>query len=170
MKLFKQEIISTCIYVIAIILIVKLIFEPLEKLFHTIKNKSKYSKGILYKDYYQYKSKQENTNNSYAVNRLLNEHEYDFYLYLQKECNNKNFLIIPKIKIEQFSTLPYTDKPVDFLICDSKLNVIAGIELDINDKKKIIERAFHKINKPIYLIDIHNPEYKEQVSNIIKFL
>lgn len=170
MELFKQEMISTCIYVIAIVFIVKLIFEPLEKLFHAIKNKSKYSKGIMYKDYYQYKTQQNYTNNPYTVNKLLNEQEYQFYLHLENECNNKNFIVVPKIKVEHFSTLPYTEIPVDFLICDKKFNVMAGIELEINDNKKIIESTFHKIHKPIYLIDIHNPEYKEQVSNIIKFL
>ena len=87
---------------------------------------------------------QNNSTNSYMPykkRKLLTYTEYNFYKIMKKACDEKNLLICPKVRLEDF--IDVTDKKnrmkyrgyiksrhVDFIITDSKLNLLCGIELD----------------------------------------
>lgn len=76
----------------------------------------------------------------YEKKMLLTKTEYAFYVLLKKECDKNNLLICPKVRMEDFLTVTDPDKNkyrgyiksrhIDFIICNSKLYLLAGIELD----------------------------------------
>ena len=83
-------------------------------------------------DYYPYQKK-----------HLLTKEEYKFYKVLKESCREYEYIICPKVRLEDF--IQVTDKKnimkyrgyiksrhIDFLICDKNLYILAGIELDDN--------------------------------------
>ena len=124
----------------------------------------------------------------YRAERLLTKTEYSFYKILKTECDNKNLLICPKVRMDDFLEVTYTDskkrfkyrnhvKPrhIDFLICDKNLYLLAGIELDgesHNDPDaKIVDNfkdnVFKTINYPLYRIPVSNQNnYKIEIQKI----
>lgn len=166
-EMLKDDYIYACCFTAATLILIKLVFEPLEKLYYAIKNRRKRNTGKRYKDYYQYKKadKQE-----YLTHKLLKDQEYEIYLYLKSLCDSKELLVLPKMNAENFSNLKSTNVPVDFLICNKKFNIIAGIDLNMNNKGKQVEDIFHTIKKPIFVIQTHEEIYKEQLTNIINFV
>jgi len=127
-------------------------------------------------NYYPYKKKM-----------LLTKTEYAFYNILKMKCDKKNVLICPKIRMEDF--LEVTDKQnklkyrgyiksrhIDFMLCDSKLNLLAGIELDDkshNEKEAAAidhfkNRVFQTINMPLFRVKVMKAEqYCIQIDNIL---
>lgn len=127
-------------------------------------------------NYYPYKKKM-----------LLTKTEYAFYNILKMKCDKKNLLICPKIRMEDF--LEVTDKQnklkyrgyiksrhIDFMLCDSKLNLLAGIELDDkshNEKEAAAidhfkDRVFQTINMPLFRVKVMKAEqYGIQIDNIL---
>lgn len=165
-----QDIISIFISIVIIVALVKLVFEPIEKLYYKIRYR-KPKNQIRYKEYYQYKD--ETTTPQYNTRKLLDNAEYEFYMFFKNECENKDMIALPKIKVEQFTNLAYTEHPADFIICDQEYNVIAGIELESNvpdTKAELVEKVFHIIKKPIFRINFQNNIYQEQTRDIINFL
>lgn len=127
-------------------------------------------------NYYPYKKKM-----------LLTKTEYAFYNILKMKCDKNNILICPKIRMEDF--LEVTDKQnklkyrgyiksrhIDFMLCDSKLHLLAGIELDDkshNEKEAAAidhfkDRVFQTINIPLFRVKVMNVEqYGIQIDNIL---
>ena len=118
---------------------------------------------------------QKNSTNSYMPykkRKLLTYTEYNFYKIMKKACDEKNLLICPKVRLEDF--IDVTDKKnrmkyrgyiksrhVDFIITDSKLNLLCGIELDDPSHQKpeaaktdaFKNELFQTINIPLFRID-----------------
>lgn len=127
-------------------------------------------------NYYPYKKKM-----------LLTKTEYAFYSVLKIRCDKKNILICPKVRMEDF--LEVTDKQnklkyrgyiksrhIDFMLCDSKLNLLAGIELDDkshNEKEAAAidhfkNRVFQAIKMPLFRVKVMQIEqYGIQIDNIL---
>lgn len=125
----------------------------------------------------------------YKRKYLLSKAEYAFYQILKQECDAHSFLICPKVRMEDY--LDITDKQnymkyrgyiksrhIDFLLCDEKLNIIAGIELDDNshskkDTQKVDEfknGVFQAINIPLYRVKMSEGQYKDTIIKIISEL
>ena len=76
----------------------------------------------------------------YEVCSLLTTTEYNFYTTLKELCDKENFLICPKVRLEDFIYVTAQERMkyrgyiksrhVDFVICNSWLKVIGAIELD----------------------------------------
>lgn len=79
----------------------------------------------------------------YSKKYLLTGVEYRFWNRLVEKCNKSNLIVCPKVRMEDFINVNVADykerqkyrgyiksKHVDFLICDAKLVILAGIELD----------------------------------------
>lgn len=130
-------------------------------------------------NYYPYKKKM-----------LLTKTEYAFYNILKMKCDKNNVLICPKVRMEDF--LEVTDKQnklkyrgyiksrhIDFMLCDSKLNLLAGIELDDkshNEKESAAidhfkNRVFQTINLPLFRVKVMKAEqYGIQIDNILNII
>lgn len=74
---------------------------------------------------------------------LLTKTEYGFWKCLKQKCDEKGFIICPKVRMEDFLSVTVKDKKqlmkyrgyiksrhIDFMICDSALHILAGLELD----------------------------------------
>ena len=80
-------------------------------------------------------------NYPYEKKMLLTAVEYRFYRILKEQCDRYHLLICPKVRMEDF--LSVTDRRnvykyrgyiksrhIDFILCDSDLHMLAGLELD----------------------------------------
>ncbi len=126
----------------------------------------------------------------YKKRQLLTKTEYIFYNTLRKKCDETHLLICPKVRFEDF--IEVTEKEyrklqkfrgyiksrhIDFLICDSKLNILAGLELDdkSHNTKKAIQtdnfknNVFRKIGIPLFRIKT-SQNYKSEIQHIINNL
>ena len=128
----------------------------------------------------------------YRKKDLLTPTEYEFWVVLKDACNNKNLLICPKVRMEDFINVEVDEyakkqshrgkiksRHIDFMICDSNLNILAGIELDdkSHDKEKAKEtdrfkdQVFLDIRIPLYRVKVQNGTnagYIGEVSHIIE--
>ena len=77
----------------------------------------------------------------YAAKHLLTHREYKFYMILRKVADEHNCLICPKVGLKDILSVTdrqnymkyfckISQKHVDFVICDQKLNVLFALELD----------------------------------------
>lgn len=128
-------------------------------------------------------------NYPYLKKHLLSKAEYAFYHILKSECDKNNILICPKVRLEDFITV--TDKQnytkyrgyiksrhIDFLLCNTKLQIIAAIELDDNShtKEKVQKvdnfknELFKVINIPLFRVKMSDGAYENQINTIIKNL
>lgn len=139
----------------------------------------------------KYESKEdptkENKKYPYKKKFLLTKAEYAFYQVLKPICDKKEILICPKVRMEDF--LEITDKKnlqkyrgyiksrhIDFILCNSKLYMIAGIELDdkthqkdeVKEKDNFKDKVFQTINIPLYRIKMSEGEYKKQIEKILE--
>lgn len=122
----------------------------------------------------------------YVKKMLLTKTEYAFYKVLKIKCDQNNMLICPKVRMEDFlivtdkkNTLKYRgyirSRHIDFMICDSKLYLLAGIELDDNShyNKKTMEidefknKVFQTIKLPLFRIRVSQGMYEKQIDEII---
>lgn len=129
-------------------------------------------------EYYPYKKKM-----------LLSKAEYAFYNILKRKCDENNLLICPKVRMEDF--IDVTDKKnklkyrgyiksrhIDFMICDSRLHLLAGIELDDNFHKNadiiktdtLKNNIFLAIQLPLFRVRMSEGMYEKQIDNIITSL
>lgn len=120
----------------------------------------------------------------YEKKMLLTKTEYAFYVLLKKECDKNNFLICPKVRMEDFLTVTDPDKNkyrgyiksrhIDFIICNSKLYLLAGIELDDPSHYNISsaeidlmkDKIFEKIKLPLFRVTVSGT-YEEQIAHIM---
>lgn len=124
----------------------------------------------------------------YQKNNLLTKTEYKFYLVLKKKCDEQNLLICPKVRLEDFILVPLEDfnqkqkyrgyiksRHVDFLITDSDLHILAGIELDDpthdTEQAKIIDEfkdnLFSTIGIPLFRVKT-NTRYATHIDSILQ--
>ncbi len=122
----------------------------------------------------------------YAPKMLLTKTEYAFYIVLKNLCDQNNLLICPKVRMEDFltvtdeeNTLRYRgfikSRHIDFLICNSKLYLLAGLELDdsshltpealVHDMFK--SQVFHAIQVPLFRVKVTRQEFYELELNKI---
>ena len=123
----------------------------------------------------------------YHKKMLLTKPEYGFWLELQRKCAPHGLLICPKVRIEDFvgvscgndkMRLRYRgyvkSRHIDFLLCDSRLNILAGLELDDkshdrgNVKKvdTLKDDVFGAIGVPLYRIKVRGG-YESQIDNVL---
>lgn len=122
----------------------------------------------------------------YAKKMLLTKAEYSFYKILKQVCDQNHLLICPKVRMEDF--LEVTDKKnymkyrgyiksrhIDFMLCNSDLRIIAGLELDDNSHKKsniqetddFKNNVFKRVGLPLYRIKMSDGAYKDQLEKIM---
>ncbi len=122
----------------------------------------------------------------YAKKMLLTKAEYVFYNILKRKCDENDLLICPKVRMEDF--LSVTDKNnfmkyrgyiksrhIDFMICDNKLRLLAGLELDDNShmSKKAADidnfknKVFEAINMPLFRVKMSQGAYETQLDDIM---
>lgn len=121
----------------------------------------------------------------YESKMLLTRTEYAFFKQLQKFTDEKEYMICPKVRLEDFIYVTnrkelskyrgyIKSRHVDFLICDNDLHIICGIELDdkSHDEKeaKRIDRfkneLFETIGIRLYRINVED-NYEERLRKII---
>ena len=123
----------------------------------------------------------------YAKKMLLTKAEYSFYKILKEICDKNELLICPKVRMEDF--LEVTDKQnymkyrgyiksrhIDFMLCDSNLRIIAGLELDDNSHKKsnvqekddFKNNVFKTVGLPLFRVKMSEGAYKDQLEKIIQ--
>lgn len=91
----------------------------------------------------QYGRGDKRINWAYEKKMLLSKAEYYFWRRLKAKCDEKGIIVCPKVRIEDFVTIKCDDyatrqkyrgyikaRHIDFLLCDSNLNLLAGVELD----------------------------------------
>lgn len=133
------------------------------------------------------KSPNQLTEYPYEKKMLLTKTEYAFYNILKIKCDKNNLLICPKVRMEDFinvtdrkNVLKYRgyikSRHIDFMICDNKLHLLAGIELDdkSHQKKDAAEidefknKVFKTIQIPLFRVKISQGDYDNQLDKIIQ--
>lgn len=126
------------------------------------------------------------TDYPYEKKMLLTKAEYAFYNVLKRKCDENDLLICPKVRMEDFLTvtdrnniLKYRgyirSRHIDFMICDDKLRLLAGLELDDSshqnkdaaDVDEFKNRVFETIKLPLFRVKISQGTYDSQLDNII---
>lgn len=122
----------------------------------------------------------------YEMKMLLTKAEYAFYVLLKKECDKNKFLICPKVRMEDFLTVTDTEnkhkyrgyiksRHIDFMICNSKLYLLAGIEpddpshwnLSAAETDFMKNKIFEKIKLPLFRVSVSSGSYEEQIAHIM---
>ena len=124
----------------------------------------------------------------YAAKKLFTKTEYIFYKKLKEICDQREITIYPKIRMEDYIEVTnYKEKTkyrgyiksrhIDFILANSKFEIIAGIELDdwthnredAKEKDSFKDKVFQKIGIPLYRIKV-NTEYTNEIEKIINNL
>lgn len=127
-------------------------------------------------------------NYPYMHKNLLTKTEYTFFRVMKDFCKENDLLFCPKVRMEDF--LYVTDKKnhskyrgyiksrhVDFMLCDSNLHILCGIELDDRShdsaKAKQVDefknRVFEQIKIPLFRVKT-SADYREELDKIYKEL
>lgn len=144
------------------------------------------AQDIRYNDSSKQKSINQLTEYPYEKKMLLTKTEYVFYNILKRKCDENNLLICPKVRMEDFINV--TDKKnifkyrnyiksrhIDFMICDNKLRLLAGLELDDSshqnkdaaDIDEFKNKVFKAIQIPLFRVKISQGDYGTQLNKII---
>lgn len=171
-------------YIAILIIIWAILLSPIIILIIGIKKRKKKKQNTEFKTYtendkiYPYKKK-----------KLLTQTEYHFYMTLKEECDERNLLICPKVRMEDYIDITTNkekqkyrgyikSRHIDFLICDKELNIIAGLELDDNSHNnpktqktdELKNNIFKNINIPLMRVNVTSGRYREQIINILNYL
>ena len=122
----------------------------------------------------------------YKQKMLLTKTEYTFYRVLKEECDKRQYLICPKVRMEDFlevtcdnEKLKYRgyikSRHVDFMICNSKLHILCGIELDDSSHNNakaqqsdaFKNQVFSQIKIPLHRIKVGKENYSERLNTIL---
>ena len=127
----------------------------------------------------------------YEKKMLLTKTEYGFWKCLKQKCDEKGFIICPKVRMEDFLSVTVKDKRqlmkyrgyiksrhIDFMICDSALHILAGLELDdrshnsANAQKTDLfkNQVFTVIGLPLFRVIIGGESYETQLNRIFATL
>lgn len=131
-----------------------------------------------------------NISSVYEKKQLLSKAEYYFWKRLKLKCNERNLLVNVKVRIEDFCTAKSKDnatrqryrgyiksRHIDFILCDSNLNMIAGIELDDKSHREknakfvdaLKDDVFTAIGVPLFRIPA-GKNYDEYIDNMLQQL
>ena len=185
---------------LAIYVITMILFSPVIMLLIVmivaLKNKRELYKNRTYQANQTYQTHQayQNTTENiliypYKKKSLLTQTENHFYQTLKEECDERNLLICPKVRMEDYievttetEKLKYRgyikSRHIDFIICDNQLNVIAGLELDDYshnraDRQKVDElkdNIFKRINIPLIRVNVTSGKYREQIISVLDYV
>lgn len=124
----------------------------------------------------------------YEKKNLLTKTEYAFFKVLKDFCKEKDLLFCPKVRMEDF--LNVTDKQnlakyrgyiksrhIDFVLCDSNLHILCGIELDDKSHEKaksqktdfFKNKVFEQIKLPLFRIKTED-NYRIELERIYDML
>lgn len=122
----------------------------------------------------------------YEKKMLLTKTEYAFYNILKRKCDENNLLICPKVRMEDFlnvtdrkNVLKYRgyirSRHIDFMICDDKLRLLAGLELDDSSHQnkdaaavdEFKNKVFETIQMPFFRVKTSQGAYESQLKKII---
>lgn len=128
----------------------------------------------------------------YKHRPILTKTEYAFWKVLQPRAARRNILVCPKVRMEDFLEVKTKDnrkrqswrgriksRHIDFILCDSDLNMLAGVELDDNShkyNKATIEgdlfknSVFKAIGMPLFRIIVKDGNYPEQIDRMFRTL
>ena len=127
----------------------------------------------------------------YEKKMLLTKTEYGFWKCLKQKCDEKGFIICPKVRMEDFLSVTVKDEKqlmkyrgyiksrhIDFMICDSTLHILAGLELDdrshnsANAQKTDLfkNQVFTVIGLPLSRVIIGGESYETQLNRIFAVL
>ena len=122
----------------------------------------------------------------YKKKDLLTKTEKAFFLILVEKCKSKNLYTFPKVRMEDYIDVTNKDEKaryrgyiksrhIDFMVCDEKLNILAGIELD--DKSHQSEKAqktdefknnvFKEIKIPLFRVKT-GTNYTDEIDKLLK--
>lgn len=125
----------------------------------------------------------------YRKKFILTKAEYSFWRILKEKCDQYNVIICPKVRMEDFIDVNEGDfrkrqsyrgriksRHIDFMLCDNKLNILAGIELDDNshfqEENKEVDmfknQVFNIIKIPLYRVVMKSGYYECQIEGILK--
>lgn len=125
----------------------------------------------------------------YIRKKILTNTELQFYKILSQHCYPNNIIICPKVRLEDIievnvkeNNMKYRgyikSRHVDFVLCNSDMNVLCAIELDDNshntDKAKRIDELknniFNAANLPLFRIKTDITMYNNNISNILNYM
>ncbi len=145
------------------------------------------------------KVKNENIDNSkkepelypYEKKNILTKAEYSFYMTIKPLCDKYNILICPKVRLEDIvdikkgteNKLKYRgyikSRHIDFILCDNKLHILAGLELDDNSHRDNTDqikadnfknKLFETIGVTLFRVKMSEGYYITQFNDILKTL
>lgn len=123
----------------------------------------------------------------YHKRNLLTKPEYGFWAVLKQKCEPHGLLICPKVRIEDFVSVSCSSEKmrqryrgyvksrhIDFLLCDGKLNILAGVELDDKSHDRgnvkgvdgLKDDVFRAIHIPLYRIKVKG-SYESQIDDML---
>ena len=124
----------------------------------------------------------------YSKTNLLTPTEYRFWTELKAVCDAKKLLICPKVRMEDFiqvNVSSYAEKQkyrskiksrhIDFMLCDNKLQILAGIELDDKSHNKeeaqkndeFKNQVFFNLGLPLYRVKVKSENYADEIEQIM---
>lgn len=127
----------------------------------------------------------------YEKKNILTKAEYSFYMTIRPLCDMYNIIICPKVRLEDIAEVKKdTDnkfkyrgyvksRHIDFMLCDNKLHILAGLELDDNTHKNNVDqiksdnfknKLFETIGLTLFRVKMSEGDYTVQFNNILKAL
>lgn len=125
----------------------------------------------------------------YRQKPLLTQTEYAFWINLKQQCDRYGLIICPKVRMEDFinvtvqqNKLRYRgyikSRHIDFMICDGRLNLMAGLELDdrshqrpdVAQTDRFKDEVFRTIGLPLYRVRTSQGAYGVQIEQIISHM
>ena len=123
----------------------------------------------------------------YEKKMLLTKAEYTLYNVLKKKCDENKLIICPKVRMEDFINVTsqkekqkyrgyIKSRHIDFILCDDKLHLLGGLELDDNSHQradvaqtdKFKEEVFKAIGLPLFRVKMSNGMYEKYIDEIIE--
>lgn len=136
------------------------------------------------------KYEQQQSYNPYQRADILTPTEYKFWEKLYFKCSSHNLIVCPKVRMEDIINVDKNHKNrealrgkiksrhIDFIICDSHLRVLAGLELD--DRSHLSQKAqqadnfknevFSSLDIPLFRIKVEPTKYSEEIGKVISGL
>lgn len=136
------------------------------------------------------KYEQQQTYNPYLRADILTPTEYKFWEKLYFKCSSHNLIVCPKVRMEDIINVDKNhpnrealrskikSRHIDFIICDSHLRVLAGLELD--DRSHLSQKAqqadnfknevFNSLDIPLFRIKVEPTKYAEEIARVISGL
>ncbi len=123
----------------------------------------------------------------YQRTNILTPTEYQFWEKLYYKCSMYNIIICPKVRMEDIIVVDkyhqdreklrnrIKSRHIDFILCDSKLRVLAGLELDdashqsfkAQKADSFKDEVFNSLDIPLFRIKVEPSKYTEEIARVI---